>query len=991
MIKRNKSYIISLKEKRRTAMADIIMWVTIGVFALFLIIGLIGGLVRGLKRSSLHLLFLVVSVVVAFFITKPITNAILGIQLNIDGQSQTISQFIISSIQSNFDISQFETATTFLEQLPNAIVSPIMFILLTLVVFLIFDIIYLIVARLAFGKKKNDFAKAKPYRAYGGLIGIVEGFVFVFLLFAPLTSLTKTYQQIVELPTTETQITMLAEGDTQGGQQTSQKLPSIAEALSDILPPEVNEAIFAYNDSVIGKIAGAGGLDNALFDGLSNFELDGEKIEIRKEILDSTQIYDDFVVVYNEVIDNNFKNINLTELKASIEKFINNGLFKTVISDTLNDFVVKFDSLKDQLNLQDLPEMVQEIVNDLYERFSSEGFDTYEYLRHDILSVLDVADEVLQSDLISQFEGINPDSENRLADILTIIDTNSEVVKSIANNALNLNLVNDTFETLGSYASQMLSDQFANDQGLEIGLNTSISDKSQLIDQLLQTVDDFLNINNMVDIGAMMEAENVVEYLAGIDDLDNVLTQLGTTLDNVRNLEIFVLPQNETRPETVYVLDNILTLYNFNLLGDEVYENPTDETPITLDTYSKFVDFIKTPVLELQNLGLTNIGADMNFDELLSAVLTGLEENENLLSDMLLPIYQLNAMKLNELFDQLISQLGSEENTNGMFSFDKVKEEASSAEKNGVAVWDRELGYLGQVLLSLNKGEVGTENETYLSALLSGSANMEEILNDMIANNTLADTLDPVFSATAFEGLTSQIFDSIDSAIESITKVKPETKLDNLKVTKEDVIDTIQEILGTINTEGDLTLQQLGSVLDTLKTNAYNGGAKDGVFNEIFANLIWYITGDKIVDNASYDVAPENDFYKDVKGYLGVEGDGYYTVESYEDIMAELDQVVNFATTLSSNLSGIELSLETAQQFVQAIQTSIDSLAGTDETNAQMLANVKNLLDGNPEREELFDTAEIAQYRDAISSAIDQVFEDATQTAQALKTLLEIA
>ena len=83
--------------------------------------------------------------------------------------------------------------------------------------------------------------------------------------------------------------------------------------------------------------------------------------------------------------------------------------------------------------------------------------------------------------------------------------------------------------------------------------------------------------------------------------------------------------------------------------------------------------------------------------------------------------------------------------------------------------------------------------------------------------------------------------------------------------------------------------------------------------------------------------------------------------------------------------------METAQHFFKEIQTSIDSLAGTDETNAQMLANVKKLLDGNPEREELFDTAEIAQYRDAISSAIDQVFEDATQTAQALKTLLEIA
>ena len=127
-------------------MADIIMWVSIGILVLFLLIGLIAGLVRGLKRSSLHLLFLVVSVVVSFFITKPITKAILGITIPIDGQNYTISEYIISMIQTNFDISQFETATEFLERLPNAIVSPIMFILLTLVVFMFCDITYLYAA-----------------------------------------------------------------------------------------------------------------------------------------------------------------------------------------------------------------------------------------------------------------------------------------------------------------------------------------------------------------------------------------------------------------------------------------------------------------------------------------------------------------------------------------------------------------------------------------------------------------------------------------------------------------------------------------------------------------------------------------------------------------------------------------------------------------------------------------------------------------------------
>ena len=55
-------------------MATIVMWVGIGVLALFLLIGMIAGLIRGLKRSSLHILFLIGSVVLAFFITKDMIN-----------------------------------------------------------------------------------------------------------------------------------------------------------------------------------------------------------------------------------------------------------------------------------------------------------------------------------------------------------------------------------------------------------------------------------------------------------------------------------------------------------------------------------------------------------------------------------------------------------------------------------------------------------------------------------------------------------------------------------------------------------------------------------------------------------------------------------------------------------------------------------------------------------------------------------------------------
>lgn len=968
------------------------MWVSIGILVLFLLIGLIAGLVRGLKRSSLHLLFLIVSVVVSFFITKPITNAILGITIPIDGQNYTISEYIISMIQTNFDISQFETATEFLGKLPNAIVSPIMFILLTLVVFLIFDIIYLIVARLAFGKKKKDFEKTKPYRAYGGIIGMVEGFLFLFVLFAPLTSLTKTYEELVQLPPAQTQTLEVSANE--NGEETTEnnKMKSIAESLSEIIPPEVSEVIFAYNDSVVGKIAGAGGLDNALFDGLSNFDIDGEKIELRKEILTVADVYDDFVVVYNSAVDKNYVSIDLTSLKTNLETFLNNGLFKTVVSDTINDFVVNFETLKEELNLQDIPQIAQDIINDLYTRFTSVDFDTYEYLKHDILSVVDVADELFKSGLISKFENIN--TEDMLTSVLNLISENSLSIKKIAQDVLQLNLVDDTFETLGEFASEAISENLQNDQGLEIALNTNIENKDQMIDDILQAVDDFISINEKVDISAMMQAENPIEYLSNLDDLENVLTQLGTTLDNLRTLEIIILPANgETRPNDVYVLDNILTLYNFNLLGDEVYLTPESEITTKLDTYTKFINFVKTPILELQNIDLSNLGEGGDFDALLDSVLTGLEENPNLLSDMLLPIYQLKVLNLNELFNQLVDQLGSEENTNGLISIDKIKEDSAVAEKNGVMVWDEELKYLGKVLISLNKGSVGADNQTYLKALLSGTTEIEDVLNTMIEDNVLSETLDPVFSARAFEGLTNQIFDMIDQSISEITGVQPDTSLTNLKSEKAEVIEIISNLFSTVTGDADLTLEQLGRILDELKVNAYNDGAKDGVFNEIFANIIWYMTGENITQNPSYEIDPTNDFYQDVKGYLGVSGtDGYYTYESYEQTLSELDGVIDFATALADSVKDITLSNETIAEYVKNIKEVIDGMTDKSEDEiVNTINNLKHLIDTSESRDGLLSPEDKQQYGDSIKLAIETVYGTENEIGTALKLLFDVA
>lgn len=956
------------------------LWGGIGVLLLFLLIGLLAGLTRGLKRSSLHILFFLGSIVLAFFITKPVTDGILGSTITVDGVDMSINQWIINLIQSNFDLSQFETAVSFLEKLPNAIVSPVMFLFLTLVCYFVFDIIYLIVARVSFGSKKKDFQQAKPYRVYGALIGVVEGFMFLFIMFAPITSLTKTYQEIVQLPPAQTQVLENVENSTN-------KIQTVGELLSNMLPPQVNEAIFAYNDCVVGKIAGAGGLDNALFDYMSNFDLNGEKIQLRKELINFTNVYDEVTVVYNNYVDNNLKNLNLSNLKKDVEILLNNGMFKTVISDTINDFVVKFDDIKASLNLQNLPTIVEDVINEIQTVFSSTDFDTYQYLKHDIMQIFDVVESTIESNIIQQYNNLEDKS---FVGILELVDSNNTAISTIAKNTLSLNLVKDSFNTLGNFASEKISESLKNDQGLEIALNTQIDDKEKMIDDLMVAVDEFLQLNKLVDIPALLNSTDIIDTIIKIEDLDTALTKVGTTFDSLRNLELLTLPVNETRPEKVYVFDNILKLYNLNVLKDEVFLTEDVVEKTKLDTYTKFFNFIKEPIVKAKELGLMELGKEgVTFDTILQNVVAELETNESLLATILMPFYQLTALDLKTMvFDNVVQQLS--ENVS-ILDFSEVKNEDTYLS------WNNELKLVGKTLKSLNSGAIveGETTKTYLEYLLLTGADLNVVLTQILNDGNLGNVLDPVFESKIFKNLTSQIFESIDAGIGQVTGVVPVTDTTKLKETKVDVIATIENLLDiTLNGDmNNLKLADLGNILDILKTNAYNDGSKDGVFNEIFANIIWFMTGDDITGTGKFAGQTPNTNSSDIKAYLSIADtnnfEGYYTVASYKEIMKELEDVIEFAKTLNDSISGIVLSNETLGIFVENVKTSLESLnTKTEEQQVEILNNMRNLISSTGN--EILSVEDKSTYGENLKLAIDNQYQESPEMATAIKNLLGI-
>lgn len=955
-------------------MATYFLWGSIGLIVVLLLVGFLVGMYRGLKRTSLHILFVLVSVVIAFFVTRPITNAILNVNINYEGSLITISDYIVRMISENVvDLSHFDSASEFIKQLPGAIASPIVFIVVMLVMFLIFEIIYLITARISFGSKKKDFSTNKPHRLPGGFIAMAETFMFFLVLFAPITSLTHTYEEIVT---------------SSSSSSTSETvMPTLGEELSSAIPPKVHEAILSFNDSAFGAICSAGGFDDALFDGLSDVKIDGEKINVRYEIVTLAGAYDDVATFVNEVSANNFETLNFAPLKASVTEIVKNNLFKTVITDTLKDFIVNFDTLKEELALTDIPNEVVEIIHDLQAKMTDE-FDFYTYLSSDILSVLDIADSVITSGTLEEYMNLeNVDAEN----VLNLVVDNEETVSSSLKSALTLNLVSDTMPRLLELLSSELQKNFENTEN--IGLNTTLTreDMESMVDSLMSIANEIKILNDQNDIFALVESEDVVGDILNLNDIGSVLDSLGGVLDEAHSLKILNFERESVSYNT---LDGIMESMGFILLGDDVHVNGTLDT---IDTYSDFFNHIKTPILSIKEAGLTDIlNENTDFDAILDIIKTEVQSDDEFLAKLLMPFYDLDQTSFNNqtlkamVFDTVIDQLSA--NLDGFIKLD----EGEDTYENYYA----KLASIGELLGELSSNSITVTEDSgevtydYFDYILLDNADYFALISDMQKKNVIENILTLLFENNMYSPLYGKLFPQIDSELGGITGVTPTTDYSNIAEKSDTYIEVIKALLDVINDEsmnGDKITDKLpviGKVLDTLKVSA-----ESGVFDDVFVNIIWYLTGDVIDENPIYVGQQANSEYERIKEYLGVTevATGYYEIASYEEIMNEIVSVIELADRLSTDLGEIDIeNPEGVSNFVSTFKQTIDELYGDDITSAtKVIGNASKLTN------DLLTGDEVSEYGDAIASAIDIAFEsdvsdENRELANAIKTLLGV-
>ena len=962
----------------------IIKWGLLGVFVLALLIGFLTGIIRGVKRSGLHIVFIAISVVLALLLTKTVTNLVLGITIPIGGHPTTISQWIFDTINERIDISGFGSVAELITVLPLAAASPFVFIVLEMLLQGLMGIVYLIVARASFGKKKEDFKEHKAHRLLGGLVGLAEGFALMFVLFSPITSLGRTANDILYSETATSSSYSVSASDTSITTPEG-NLKTVSEIVSGMIPGNVEEYLKTFNDSVLAKVCSFGGINHGIFDFLSTVKVQGEKVVLRKEAADAVVAYDNFTIVYNAVKEKDFS-ISGQKLETSVNKVIDSGIFKSVIAGVIRDVVVNYEEVKASLHLN-LPAIAEEIITNLQPIFSAANFNPYEYLAHDARLIVETAKSALDEGLAEEIYNMTTSALD-IENVLTFTKQNETALSTDIKNLLNLNMLDANFDLAMDKVTQIVQEKLEDDT---IKFNRNLTDKNAMVDQLFSAVDKIDSINTKVGgIKEFMEdPSNIIVKLAEIDNIGQTLLDIGTAIDDIRELEIIVVTEGGT---TTYMFDKVLDKYGVDLLGDEVYGYPGHETTHTaLDTYTKFVTYLQSPAQKAQDLGMLNalVSDPIPVEEVFNSVLNEIKQNPEIFNQTLLPFHEVHKQNLNtSVFDKVIDVL--EDAAGELLDFTDV--EAT----NTYAEWKKQFSYIGNTLKYLNSGAIedGGETLTCLEYVLRGSPMefnvlMKEMLGNTISGKSqFAHVAENAFASTVFKNLTEGIFEKVDKAIEenvekkvgtdSSEHVNPHTDLTKLH-TDENVIPVLESMLNAIVDADSIGLTEVGAVLDALKADA----AAHGMFENIFNELVWFATGDTM---GTFSGIPNNDYYKDVKAYInpGTPADTskYYTI-NYTQKFAELQRVVDFAQDLNSALSGHSLDTpEHAQEFIDAFVETINNMTGTTEEKVEILNDMKTLITNNTDRGELLTEPEKATYGATIVDAVeDQNFDEDLENA----------
>ena len=503
------------------------------VFALFLVLGFVKGLVV-IKKKSLRLATFVVGVLIAGAITPFVSKAIMQIKITHNGVPTSLNDIVLSAITEAAGINDLTSTapsiSELLQNLPVMIGNLAVFIVLCYVMSFVTWIIYKILASVFIKKDKKEIVngkkvkvKTKKYRLLGGLLGVVQGFILMFVTFVPISGACSL-------------ISDLSQSTVVSASVEAEQTPT-AKLINENLPKEVKDIIEAYNATAIGKTTSVFGLDDFCFNSITSISVNGYTISLRDEVVNLTNIYDNVSYVFDLDFSSikSLKDIDFVKLEKAINYAFDSNIVKSVINDVANigfDELLKLEDVKNNKDYKDCVTLIKD-------EFNSNG-QVATNLKEELLTIVGIAKTTVESGLIDVIEPENGEAVNA-DDVLDLLSKeNNKLFNSYIDQIFNSKLISSAMSVVVNIGVDSIETTFEESLNKELSLgridvsNKELSIKKQDIKSLGGHLLNAYDVIKNIDFDAVEQDQRVLFN----HDLPTLVTSLGQMADTIKNMQV---------------------------------------------------------------------------------------------------------------------------------------------------------------------------------------------------------------------------------------------------------------------------------------------------------------------------------------------------------------------------------------------------------------------------------------------------------------------
>lgn len=524
--------------------ATIVLIVLNVIFALCIIAGFLWGLKRGIKKSATRIAFIAGCLLIAFFIAMPITKLIVNTDVSsivhYEGQNgvecKTLNDIIVDvvisideSIKEAYDNS--ESLRALINALPVMIMQSIIFVLAFWILKLLSWIIYAILAKCLWGKRKKSKEekakekqenrtvqngrviengnvqqvsekKVKKHRLLGACVGTVQGLMIAFFTMIPLAGVASIVGSV-----DKTAKAVSASENT--SEDNTLNLEPLGTLLRGALGDDVVNALTAYDRSALGVMCGWTGIDDVTFDMQSSAKIGGKNTKLRKEVISIANAYDQATKI---------KSLNLSTLDFDTIQKLFDYLFASNALTSITDELLPYYVNKTVNKSTDMDKDIKAFLT-LY--LDSYNTPTMGELKNDMSSIITAMKLIQSNDVFALVEGdFNVDS---LIDVLQK-DGEENPVKDIFTALTGSTTIQKVLQVSVNFMLDKLSEELTNINGSEIAVEHVTFDTinwNAVNDEVPQV------INNIMDLYKQYNVEGSTE-----DKVKNVnFVKIGSTLE----------------------------------------------------------------------------------------------------------------------------------------------------------------------------------------------------------------------------------------------------------------------------------------------------------------------------------------------------------------------------------------------------------------------------------------------------------------------------